>query len=59
MPRASPSACARSFETAGITIAEQTIGATVSIGAATAYEPVTDIAALIARADAALYRAKR
>jgi diguanylate cyclase (GGDEF)-like protein len=48
-----------SFEIAGITIAEQTIGATVSIGAATAYEPVTDIAPLIARADEALYRAKR
>jgi diguanylate cyclase (GGDEF)-like protein len=48
-----------SFETAGITIAEQTIGATVSIGAATSYEPVTDIAPLIARADEALYRAKR
>ncbi len=48
-----------SFEIAGITIAEQTIGATVSIGAATSYEPVTDIAPLIARADEALYRAKR
>ena len=43
---------------AAITIDKQVIGATVSIGAATAYEPVTDIAALIARADAALYRAK-
>ena len=30
----------------------------MSIGAATSCEPVTDIAALIARADAALYRAK-
>jgi diguanylate cyclase (GGDEF)-like protein len=48
-----------SFEIAGITIAEKTIGATVSIGAATSYEPVTDIAPLIARADEALYRAKR
>lgn len=48
-----------SFEIAGITIADQTIGATVSIGAATSYEPVTDIAPLIARADEALYRAKR
>jgi diguanylate cyclase (GGDEF)-like protein len=47
-----------SFEIAGITIASQTIGATVSIGAAASHEPVTDIAALIARADAALYRAK-
>jgi diguanylate cyclase (GGDEF)-like protein len=48
-----------SFEIAGITIADQTIGATVSIGAATSYEPVTDIAPLLARADEALYRAKR
>ncbi len=47
-----------SFEVAGITIADRTIGATVSIGAATAYEPVTDIGPLIARADTALYRAK-
>ena len=39
-------------------IGEHAIGATVSIGAATSYEPVTDIDALIARADAALYRAK-
>ncbi len=46
------------FESAGITIANHTIGATVSIGAATSYEPVTDIALLIARADSALYRAK-
>jgi predicted signal transduction protein with EAL and GGDEF domain len=35
------------------------MGATVSIGAATAESPVTDVDALIARADAALYRAKR
>ncbi|MGH6665645.1 MAG: diguanylate cyclase [Pseudolabrys sp.] len=47
-----------SFETAGITIAGHTIGATVSIGAASSFEPVSDIAPLIARADAALYRAK-
>jgi hypothetical protein len=47
-----------SFEIAGITIANHTIGATVSIGAAASHEPVTDIAALISRADAALYRAK-
>ena len=47
------------FETAGKIIGEHTIGATVSIGAATAQAPVTDIDALIARADAALYRAKR
>ncbi|HEY1309816.1 MAG TPA: GGDEF domain-containing protein, partial [Pseudolabrys sp.] len=48
-----------SFEMAGITIAEKTIGATVSMGAATSYEPVVDIAPLIARADEALYQAKR
>jgi diguanylate cyclase (GGDEF)-like protein len=48
-----------SFEIAGITIAEKTIGATVSMGAATSYEPVTDLAPLIARADEALYQAKR
>ena len=47
-----------SFETAGIQIGDKAIGATVSIGAASSREPVTDIAALIARADAALYRAK-
>ena len=48
-----------SFETAGIQIGEHAIGATVSIGAACSREPVTNIAALIERADAALYRAKR
>ncbi len=46
------------FEEAGATVGAHAIGATVSIGAATSYEPVTDISALIARADAALYRAK-
>ena len=46
------------FEDAGVNIAGHAIGATVSIGAAMSYEPVTDIGALIARADAALYRAK-
>jgi len=46
------------FEEAGVTVGGHAIGATVSIGAATSYEPVTDIGALIARADAALYRAK-
>ena len=34
------------------------IGATVSIGAAVSHEPVTAIDGLIARTDAALYRAK-
>jgi diguanylate cyclase (GGDEF)-like protein len=47
-----------SFEAAGATVANHTIGATVSIGAATCYDAVTAIDALIARADAALYRAK-
>ncbi len=46
------------FETAGAVIAGQAIGATVSIGAATATDVVTNIDALIARADVALYRAK-
>ena len=43
----------------GVTVGDHAIGATVSIGAATALPPVTDIDALIARADTALYRAKR
>ena len=46
------------FETAGVMVGQHVIGATVSIGAATSYEPVTDIGALLARADGALYRAK-
>jgi predicted signal transduction protein with EAL and GGDEF domain len=41
-----------------VTIANHAIGATVSIGAAISYDPVKSIDALIARADAALYRAK-
>jgi diguanylate cyclase (GGDEF)-like protein len=47
------------FETAGVTIDGHVLGATCSIGAASSKEAVTDISALIARADAALYRAKR
>jgi diguanylate cyclase (GGDEF)-like protein len=47
------------FEAAGVTVGEHAIGATVSIGAATSYDLVTDIDALIARADGALYSAKR
>jgi predicted signal transduction protein with EAL and GGDEF domain len=47
------------FESAGAVIVEKPIGATVSIGAVTSYEAVEDIDALIARADVALYRAKR
>ncbi len=46
------------FESAGADNAGNTVGATVSIGAATAADVVTNIDALIARADAALYRAK-
>ncbi len=48
----------KSFETAGVEIAGQAIGATVSIGIATSLGPVTNIDAMLARADAALYRAK-
>ena len=47
------------FERAGVKIADHAINATVSVGAATSHEPVTNIDALLARADAALYRAKR
>lgn len=47
-----------SFEAAGVTVAGHAIGATVSIGAATATGVVTNIDALIARTDVALYRAK-
>jgi diguanylate cyclase (GGDEF)-like protein len=47
-----------SFEKAGLSVAGHAIGATVSIGAATSYDLVTNVDALIARADAALYRAK-
>jgi diguanylate cyclase (GGDEF)-like protein len=46
------------FEAAGATVGAHAIAATVSIGAAMSYELVTDIDALIGRADAALYRAK-
>jgi diguanylate cyclase (GGDEF)-like protein len=46
------------IEVAGAVVAARRVGATVSIGAATSYEPVVNIDALIARADAALYRAK-
>ena len=53
-----PSACAPASRPPAPRSARHAIGATVSIGAATSYEPVTDIDALIARADAALYRAK-
>jgi diguanylate cyclase (GGDEF)-like protein len=46
------------FEAAGQVIVGHTIGATVSIGAATVCNPIVDIDALINRADAALYDAK-
>jgi diguanylate cyclase (GGDEF)-like protein len=47
------------FEVAGVTIDGRQICTTVSMGAATSYERVTDLSALMARADAALYRAKQ
>jgi diguanylate cyclase (GGDEF)-like protein len=46
------------FEIAATEVAGYAVGATVSVGAATSYELVTNIDALIARADVALYRAK-
>jgi diguanylate cyclase (GGDEF)-like protein len=46
------------FEISGKVIAGHAVSGTVSIGAATATDVVTNIDALIARADAALYRAK-
>jgi diguanylate cyclase (GGDEF)-like protein len=46
------------FEAAGVTVGTHSVGATVSIGAAISYDPVTSIDSLIASADAALYRAK-
>ncbi|HVY59730.1 MAG TPA: GGDEF domain-containing protein [Xanthobacteraceae bacterium] len=47
------------FEVAGAMIGMHAVRGTVSIGSATAHAPVTDVDALIARADAALYEAKR
>ncbi len=46
------------FEQAGGEVAGHKIGVTVSIGLATAYELPCDLTDLLARADAALYRAK-
>ena len=46
------------FEIAGVEISGHRLGATVSIGAAEARMPGCDIETLLARADAALYRAK-
>ncbi|WP_162826821.1 GGDEF domain-containing protein [Pseudolabrys taiwanensis] len=47
------------FEVAGKVVGEYAIGGTVSIGAATSHAAVTDVDALINRADEALYKAKR
>ena len=47
----------KAFEAAGATVAGHELNATVSVGAACG-EPGTDIVALLAAADAALYRAK-
>ena len=47
------------FEQAGLTISGHDVRGTVSIGAAAARAPVADLDALINRADAALYDAKR
>jgi diguanylate cyclase (GGDEF)-like protein len=46
------------FEAAGAAVGKHLVGATVSIGAAVSYDPVTSIDALIAETDTALYRAK-
>jgi diguanylate cyclase (GGDEF)-like protein len=46
------------FQAAGVEVSGYPLGATVSIGAASSHELVTNIDALIARADTALYRAK-
>lgn len=46
------------FEAAGVAVDGHALGATVSIGLATSYQPVPNIDALILRADAALYSAK-
>jgi diguanylate cyclase (GGDEF)-like protein len=47
------------FEAAGMIISGHELGATVSIGAAVAERGPVDLDGLLARADAALYRAKR
>jgi diguanylate cyclase (GGDEF)-like protein len=47
----------KAFEAAGVTVAGCDLNATVSIGAASG-QPGTDIVALLAAADSALYRAK-
>lgn len=47
------------FEAAGAIIDNRPVGGTVSIGAASAFSPVTNLDALMGTADAALYEAKR
>lgn len=47
------------FQAAAVTVSGHAIGGTVTIGAACSRERVADIGKLLARADAALYRAKR
>ena len=47
------------FQAAAAQIAGQDVSVTVSIGAATVTELPCDLAALLARADSALYRAKQ
>ena len=47
----------RAFQAAGITVGGCDLNATVSVGAASG-QPGTDIVALLAAADAALYRAR-
>ncbi|HEX5508603.1 MAG TPA: GGDEF domain-containing protein [Pseudolabrys sp.] len=49
----------RAFEITGAVVGESPVGATVSIGAAVSLTADEAIEALLARADAALYRAKR
>jgi diguanylate cyclase (GGDEF)-like protein len=48
-----------SFAAAAVRVSSHEIGATVSVGAAAGQAPVTDFDALLARADSALFRAKR
>jgi diguanylate cyclase (GGDEF)-like protein len=48
----------KTFETMGATLGERDVAATVSIGLASACEPIMEVGPLLARADAALYRAK-
>jgi diguanylate cyclase (GGDEF)-like protein len=46
------------FEVAGVEIADNRVGATVSIGVAEAGPPLAEFGELLGRGDAALYRAK-